>query len=298
MMHVLGWQIDTERPEQRIAVLDRLHQVEHPLLILNTCQRLEVFACPRADLPELKTSPRWRDAVAFERLARIAAGLESRILGELEILGQVRSAYRHFRKSVRPDCCALDRLFQDALALARRARRESGIDRNLTSLSGLTARELLSRVPHGAPVAVVGSGSLAGSVARYLGKRGTSPVRITSRCPRRAFSLAMEVGGFSSGLGDLHDLLDGVAGIVTATAAPHPVLYAEHIARAGRPLNIIDLGVPPDCDEGVRKQPGISYLGLEAIEAKAQINTQERRERAEVAARIIRDGALAWSRKH
>lgn len=296
-MHVNGWEIEVKEPEERLAALSRLRELNRPLLVLNTCQRLEVFACPRVDIPELETSPKWRDAVAFERIARIAAGLESRVLGELEVLGQVRSAYKQFRSAKRADCCALDRLFQDALALARRARRESGIDRNLTSLSALASRELLARVPAGLPIAVVGSGSLAGSVARYLGKRGKSPVRVTSRCPERAMTLALEVGGFGGGLDDLHHLLDGVGGIIAATAAPHPVLYAEHIAGALRPLTIVDMGVPPDCHDDVQRDPAVTYIGLEAIEAKAHINTAERRQRAEVAAEIIREGALKWSQK-
>lgn len=296
-MQLVARQIDARHPEERLEAIHRLRSIERPLLILNTCQRLEYFSCRAECVPELRTSQEWKDAVAFERLARIAAGLESRILGELEILGQVRTAYKDFRQSLRPDCCNLDRLFQDALALARRARRESGIDRNLTSLSALAARELLARVPVGEPIAVIGSGSIAGSVARYLGKRGKSPVRVTSRCPERAMTLALEVGGFGGGLDNLDHLLDGVAGIITATAAPHPILYPEHIRGARRPLAVVDLGVPPDCHNDIGTMDGVEYIGLELIESKAQVNTQDRRERAEIAAQIIRDGALAWSRK-
>ncbi len=295
-MPLVACQVNTEHPDQRVEAIHRLRGVDRPLLILNTCQRLEFFSCSEVHIPELDTSQEWKDAVAFERLARIAAGLESRILGELEILGQVRSAYKNFRQSLRPDCCNLDRLFQDALALARRARRESGIDRNLTSLSALASREILARVPDGEPIAVIGSGSIASSVARYLGKRGKSPVRVTSRCPERAMTLAQEVGGFGGGLDELVPLLKGVAGIITATAAPHPILYAEHIEHAKRPLHIADLGVPPDCHEAVQCMSTVTYVGLEHIEEKAQVNTQDRRDRAEIAARIIRDGALAWSR--
>lgn len=296
-MQLLGCEIETERPEQRLEAIQRLQETGRPALILNTCQRLEYFTWDTPSLTELRTSQEWRDAIAFERLARIAAGLESRILGELEILGQVRSAYKAFRESHRPPCRNLDRLFQDALALARRARRESGIDRNLTSLSALAARELLARVAPGDPIAVIGSGSLAGSVARYLGKRGRSPVRVTSRCPDRAITLALEVGGFGGGLSELLHLLDGVSGIITATAAPHPVLYPEHSTRTKRPLYIVDLGVPADTHEDLQGQPDVTYLGLEAIESEAQLNTQERRDRAEVAAQIIRDGAQAWTHK-
>ncbi len=295
-MQLVGCQIDIDCPEQRLEAIQRIRESGRPALILNTCQRLECFSSQAIPLSEPATTQRWQDAVAFERLARIAAGLESRILGELEILGQVRSAYKAFRTHPQHDSTDLDRLFQEALSLARRARRESGIDRNLTSLSAIAARTLIDRITDSAPVAVVGSGSIASSVVRYLGKRGKSPVRVTSRCPDRAMSLALEVGGFGGGLAELKHLLDGVAGIICATAAPHPVLYPEHLHGARRPLTIVDLGVPPDTHEVVQAMNDVDYIGLEAIEAKAQMNTLARQERAEVAARIIRDGALAWSR--
>ena len=234
--------------------------------------------------------------MAFERLARIAAGLESRILGELEILGQVRTAYRVFRQNEAGPSQDLDGLFQQALALARKARRESGIDRKMTSLSGLAARELLRRIEPGVPLAVVGSGALAGSATRYLGKRGQSPVRVSSRCPDNAVSLATEVGGFGSGLDDLQHLLDDVGGILTATAAPHPLLFAHHLAATRRPLHIVDLGVPADCSPEVRQLEHVDYTSLEEIEAHASTNVAQRRERAERAAQIIREGAITWAR--
>ncbi len=210
------------------------------------------------------------------------------------MLGQVRDGYRHFRQQGYANG-SLDRVFQEALALARKARKESGIDNNLTSLSGHAARELLARIPAGAPVAVVGAGVLAGSIARYLGKRGSSPVRVTSRCPDHALRLAMEVGGFGSGLESMAHLFVDVAGVITATSAPHPVVFAEHIARTARPLAVVDMGVPPDCDESVRGLDDVHYVGLTEIENRVQTHKQERLQRAEVAARIIADGAQAWA---
>lgn len=293
MMPFAARQIEVSKPEERVQALASLQAVEHPLLILNTCQRLEIFGwIPE---PQDDFGAEWRDYLAFERLARIAAGLESRILGELEILGQVRTAYKDFKGRCESHDTTLDRIFQDALALARRARKVSGIDRDVTSLSALAARELIARVPAGAPVAVIGSGSMASSVARYLGKRGKSPVRVTSRCPDRAMTLAMEVGGFGSGLDDLSDVLDQVAGIITATAAPHPVVYPQHIHAARRPLHIVDLGVPPDCHEDVMHMEDLHYIPLETIEGRAHVHSEDRKERAEVAAQLIRDGAVAWS---
>jgi glutamyl-tRNA reductase len=298
-MNFAAYELELTTPHEREEILGELAKDRNPpLLVLNTCQRLELFGL---DVPSIDSRHILRQrgqAEAFERLARIAAGLESRILGELEVLGQVRTAYKQFHDLSGTSAAKLDRIFQDALSLAREARRESGIDKNLTSLGALASREVLARIPDTAPVAVVGSGSIAGSVARYLKKRGNSPVRVSSRCPENALTLATEVGGFGAGLDNLAHLLDGVAAIITATAAPHPVVYGHHLDSATRPLLIIDLGVPPDCAPEIAGMDGVTYITLEQIEEKAQLNSAERRRCAEVAAQIVKDGAIAWAAKH
>ncbi|MCS6770824.1 MAG: hypothetical protein NZ740_02220 [Kiritimatiellae bacterium] len=294
-MNFVGCQLEIDAPHSREEIVNRLQRCPNPLLVLNTCQRLETFGFGFPCLETVRLTKIWSSRDAFERLARIAAGLESRILGELEIIGQVRSAYRIFRENGGAELRVLDRIFQDAIALAREARRVSGIDSNMTSLSGLAARTLLDRLPPGAHVAVVGAGSLAGAVARYLTKRGNCPIRIASRCPRNAIELAVRLGGFGVGLDEIAHLFHGVSGIVTATAAPHPLVYPHHLAEAARPLVIVDLGAPPDCHPEVAALPAVTYIGLQEIEAMAQVNTEDRRRRAEVAARIIRDGARAWT---
>lgn len=298
-MQFAAYELELPDPIAKAREVDRLRAPgQPPLLILDTCQRLEIFGVVLPPLNSAAVTGQWMDASAFERLARIAAGLESRVLGELEILGQVREAYKKFRESGGSDQSKLDRIFQDVLSLAREARRESGIDSNLISLGALASRELMERVAHSDHVAVIGAGSIAGSVARYLKKRGNFPVRVSSRCPRNAMELAMEVGGFGAGLDELAPMLEGVSGIVTATAAPHALLFKHHLEKAHRPLTIIDLGVPADCDDEVKTMDGVTYIRLEEIEAKAQVNSEERRQRGEIAARIIQEGALAWSRKH
>ncbi len=295
-MHFSACAIRFEDPKAKQDAVEAIrHGAGKPVLILDTCQRLEMYGF---DIPELAGNPVLRveeERAAFERLARIAAGLESRILGELEVLGQVRTAYRQFRQAGGAENSILDRVFQDALALAREARRKSGIDSNLTSLGALASRSLMERMPAKAPVAVIGSGSLAGSIARYLTKRGDHPIRVSSRCPENALSLAMEVGGFGVGLDGMAPMLKDVAGIVTATAAPHPIVYAHHLADTAKPLAIVDLGVPPDCSPDVLTLDHVSYVSLSEIETKAQINSEERRERAAIASNIIHDGALAWA---
>jgi glutamyl-tRNA reductase len=296
-MPLVGCELALAHPEDREAVVSLLaRSAGHGLLILDTCQRLECYGFREPELPSITVGRTWRDASAFERLARIAAGLESRILGELEVLGQVRDAYRRFRADGGTEDAALDRMFQDALAVARKARRKSGIDRTLTSLGSVAARLLLARVPGTAPLAIVGSGSLAGSVARHLAAGGQRAIRIAGRCPENALRLAARINGFASGLNEMAHLFEGVRGIITATAAPHPVVFPHHLARSDRPLTIIDLGTPPDCSPEVRGLPGLAYVPLREVEERAQVNVEDRRRRAEAAARIVHEGALEWAR--
>lgn len=292
-----AFELEAADPIARHIAVGTMRTAMPPMLILNTCQRLECWGFGEPAARGINVRNQFASAQAFERLARIAAGLESRILGELEILGQVRTSYKQFREDGGSTHARLDRIFQDALALARKARRESGIDQNLTSLGALASCQLMSRVPPTAPVAVVGSGSVAASVARYLSKRGEYPVRVSSRCPENAMQLALECGGFGAGLDQLSHLLDGVEGIITATAAPHAVIYDHHLEGAKKPLTIIDLGVPADCAPEVQKMDGVTYIPLIEVEERAQLNSDERRQRAELAGRIIRDGALAWAAK-
>ena len=260
-----------------------------PLLVLSTCQRLETYGWnPATPLPVGITARRIDEGEAIRRLARIAAGLESRVVGELEVMGQVRQAYKEFHARFGKDEARLDRVFQQAIALARKARRESGVDANLTGLAGLTARRVMESVPEDTPVAVVGSGTLAKSVARYLGKRSQLPVHVSSRCPENAMKLAMEVGGFASGLDELVPVLARVDVVVTATAAPHPLIYNRHLqSERKRRRLIIDLGEPPDCAPEVHGRTDLDYVGLLELEAHAQSNTQERMERAARAEKII-----------
>ena len=295
-MELIGFEIEVHPPGAREAVVDDLRRgSDDPMMVLDTCQRLEVFGMVEpAPVRHATFVRRWTAQQAFERLVRIAAGVESRILGELEVLGQVREAYRSFREMTGGNEVALDRMFQDALFLARKARKASGIDRELTSIGALAARELIACVPEGKPIAVIGAGSLAGSIARYLGKRGNSPIHVASRCPENALRLAAKIGGFGMGLDAMAGQLSQAWGIVCATAAPHPVVYDHHLGPEHRPVMIIDLGVPPDCEEKLALRPGITYVPLATIEQKADVNMARREASAEVASAHIRQGAAAW----
>lgn len=292
-MQVSGYQLSVTEPTERPALVDKLRRENW--FVLDTCQRLEAFGCGVPDVDPARIVERWTASESFARLVRIATGLESRVLGELEVLGQVRAAYKCFHERTNGSLMDLDRMFQDILALARKARKKSGIDSHITSLSGLAARELLSCVEVGDPLVVIGSGTLAESVVRYLGKRGNSPIRVAGRCPDKAMSLALKAGGFGASLNDLDHLLEGARGIVTATAAPHPVLYPHHLESVVLPITVIDLGEPPDCCETLKDAEGVEYLDLLAIESKSETNWQGREAAAQTAEQVIQDGVILWS---
>ena len=290
IQRLTAFHIEACTPEVRERAVHALKSdMETPRLVLDTCQRFEVYGYEPPQLGEgVQIVESYSQADALEHFSRIAAGLESRTLGELEIMGQVRTAYKMFHAHFGKHHIELDRIFQDGVSLGRRARRESGIDANLTSLGALAARELVDRMGPNDPVAVIGSGSLASNVARYLGKRGKMPIRVASRCPDNALNLAMECGGFATGLDNLTHLLDDVAGVITATAAPHPVIYPEHLEDTRDDLLLIDLGEPADCCTSVQGLEHVEYLDLLEIESRSQTNTADRRQCADRAGKLIR----------
>lgn len=271
----------------KVRWADRLCADLPAALVLNTCQRLEVYGTRLALPAEAPVTERFAGTVAVERLARIAAGLESRIPGEFEVLGQVRAAYKRFRAHPQWHASPLDALFQKALAAARQARRKSGIDQMATSVAALAVHRLTRQIAPGESVAVIGTGSLAGSVARRLAKQERHPIKIASRCPVRAGNLAGQLGACGASLSDLVDLLEGVSAVITATGAPHPVLRSTHVANSRRPLYIVDLSVPRDCHPELDEDPSVIQIPLESIEGEALINMDERRQRAAKAAAII-----------
>lgn len=281
--------IDIPDPAERDRTARELRaHRDFPMLVLNTCQRLETYGRQRpAGIAPERIVREHSDEEAVRTLARIACGLESRILGELEVMGQVRQAYKEFHRAFGNDDTRLDRMFQKAISLARRARKQSGIDQKLTGLSALASRQILDTVPGDANVTIVGSGSLARGVARYLSKRSNLVVQISSRCPENAMRLAMECGGFASGLDELAPMLREARVIVTATAAPHPLVYNAHLPPAEERRLVIDLGEPPDCAREVMERADIDYVGLLDIEAHAETNTEERSRRADIARRVI-----------
>ena len=279
--------------------------------VVSTCNRVEVYAevdkfhaglsaisdllarhsgIPLAELTE-HLYVRYEDR-AVQHLLTVAAGLDSMVVGESQILGQVRQAIGLAREQGTLSR-ALDGLGTLALRTAKRAHTETGIDRagaNLVSVGvGLAAAELApagdEEVPDpvhplaGLRVLVVGAGSMSALAVATAHRLGAAGIVVTNRTPERAERLAASVSGSTAGFAELPAALAGADLVISCTGAVGLVITAGMAAEAlrlrsgaggeaeTRPLVMLDLALPHDVDRAAAGLPGVSVLGLDSLEA-------------------------------
>jgi glutamyl-tRNA reductase len=234
-----------------------------------------------------------RNCDAARHLYRVAAGLDSMVVGEAEIQGQVKRAYEAAiaRETVGP---LSNHLFKAALATGKRVRTETGIGERQMSLPSVAvalARELLGDL-HGRVVVIVGTGETGELAARALADSGGRPVFVASRRRDRAISLAKRYGGESLMFDELPLALERADILVAATASPHLLLEAQELAevmtgRGGRPLLLIDLAVPRDIDATCAELDGVSLYDIDDLQAVVMRNRKVRQAEARKAEGIV-----------
>ena len=225
-----------------------------------------------------------QDEDATRNLFRVSCGLDSMILGESQILGQVSDAYGKAAeaKTTGP---FLSRLFQEAIAMGKRARSETPIGSRPVSLCSVAARAVQETHPdlNQQRVMIVGAGSMGRMAARYFRDLGVNHLVIVNRRLEHAQSLANEVHAEAAGWEALFDQLRLADVALLATAAPSFILGSDdvHNVMAHRPersLTLVDLSVPRNVHPDVAKQPGIKLLDMDALGARieeAQVARQE-----------------------
>lgn len=267
--------------------LGRAGEVAQTLVVLATCNRFELYwwgdddqefrLCGLAQDRGFELGPsvmyRRDGAAALHHLFTVASGLDSQILGETEILGQVRRAHE-----LAHECGAttweLDAAFTAALAAGRRARRETMLGRHPASVSGaalLQAKICCGGSLAGKHVLLVGAGEAAEGVLRGLQTEGAGSVVVLNRHAERASLL---VSSWNASAGSWDDLAGGLAAadvVITATAAPAPILSVSALetallARPESPLVIIDLAVPRNVDPAARDLPGLRLFDLDDLQ--------------------------------
>jgi len=272
------------------------------VVCLSTCNRTELYAVhPDSDTAEtlaaeaLSATPelyRLRDGDAALHLFRVAAGLDSLVPGEGEILGQVRTSYEDGTTGP-----MLDRLFRQALHAGKKVRAETAIAESPSSVSSAAAA--LAQQVFGdladCRVLLIGAGGVSELAARNLASRGAAIGWVASRTLERATELAARHGAEALSLDELPSRLGEADIVVSSTSAPDFVVTADHMpARKGRPLFLIDLAVPRDVDPAVADTEGVYLYDIDDLEAVVSESLSGRRREAERAEAIVAQEAARF----
>ena len=269
--------------------------------VLSTCNRTEVYAvaerfhgayadirdffCELGGLQPDDLHPHLysqHDDAAVAHLFEVAAGLDSDVLGESEILGQVRAAWETAQAEGGAKA-TLNLLFRHAVETGKRARTETGIARGTASVSHAAVEMATSHLGDltGAEVLILGAGEMAEGMATALAGAAPVEILVANRTWNTALELADHVGGSAVRLADLADALSRVDVLLTSTGASSPVVTVEDLApvmdaRHGRPLLIVDIAVPRDVDPAVRSLPGVTLLDMDDLREFAQAGVDRR----------------------
>jgi glutamyl-tRNA reductase len=234
-----------------------------------------------------------RNCDAARHLYRVVSGLESMIVGEAEIQGQVKRSYETAQAGETAGPLT-HRLFRAALETGKRVRTETGIGEGQLSLPGAAvalAREQLGDLT-GRRVVIIGTGETSELTARSLADSGATPVFVANRRRDRALGLARRYRGTTVPLDELPEALLTADIVVAATASPHLLLEVREITdvmsqRSGRPLLLIDLAVPRDIDAACAALDGVSLYDIDDLQAVANRNRKVRKAEARRAEGII-----------
>src|ERR1700734_444300 len=278
-------------------------------MILSTCNRVELLTSQEPDAPHLLDflgnyfgiepqllAPHlyeYRQQDAVRHLFRVACSLDSMVIGEPQILGQVKSSYLAARSAgaVRGH---LDKVLQRAFVVAKRVRSETQIGTTSVSIASV-AVELAKKIfgsLEGKRVLLVGAGKMSEQAARHLLAQGAGAVLVANRTHERAAQLAQRFGGRAIQFDDLYAHADQADIIITSTGSPRPVFRREHAQhflqqRRGRPMFFIDIAVPRDVDPEVNKLDGIFLYDIDDLQSVAGSHLKERGKEAELAEAMI-----------
>ena len=291
---------------------------EHPeireAVVLSTCNRTELYVVV-SDPVEAETTVlgmfarqagmrptelidgiySQRNCDAARHLYRVTSGLESMIVGEAEVQGQVKRAYEA-ALAARTTGPMSNKLFRAALATGKRVRTDTAIGAGGASIASVAAEaargalgELASR-----HVLIIGAGETAELTARALSEQGVSTIFVANRRRERAIALAQRFGGATISFDALPGELERADIVVASTASPHAIVGAEELelvtrTRGGRPLLLLDLAVPRDIDPDCAALPGVTLVDIDGLQAQVACTHSERRIEARRAEGIVEE---------
>jgi len=278
-------------------------------MIVSTCNRVEILAAvesPDTDLiafvhrhfgldPAILAPHIYehRDQEAVRHLFRVAASLDSMVVGEPQILGQVKDAFAVARSSGTISG-QLEHLLQSAFAAAKRVRTETAIGSNSVSIASVAvelARKIFGSL-NGRTVFLVGAGKMSELAARHLVQQGAGAILVTNRTQERARQLAEPFNGRVIPFDQLYEAATEADIVISSTGAPHPIFRREHgqafmHRRRNRPMFFIDIAVPRDVDPAMNKVDGVFVYDIDDLQAVAASHMAERSAQAGDAESLI-----------
>ncbi len=287
-------------------------------VILSTCNRVELYAVtnlePRAAFAALRdfllNCHDYRDPLqdefytlaephSVEHLFKVACGLDSMVLGETEILGQLKKAYDVALQGGHSGA-RLNKAFQKAFNVAKHIRTETNIQRGSVSV-GSVAVELAEKIftsLHDRQAMVIGAGETSEKTARALLSRGVKSIIVSNRSHERAVALAAELGGRAIHFEEWAAEFPGTDIVISSTSAPHYILDRARLApllkpRKNRPLLLIDIAVPRDIEPEVNFLENVYLYNIDDLQAIADDYLRQRREEIARCEAIIREKAGA-----
>ncbi len=275
-----------ESSQVRESWLSRL-QRPHPSVLLCTCDRTEMYSGDGE-----------ADEITLRHLFRVAGGLDSPLLGENAILGQIKNSYAqavqdHF---ISP---GLHRLFQHALRTGKRIRKETSLGVGAMShaqgVMEVINQEGINLADKN--VIIIGVNKLSKDLLSYLVKKGAKTLLLGNRTLERAQILAAQFGAQAFSLDHLVPTLRNGRLIITATAAPHSIITPAHWPTDGVKRTIFDLSFPRDVEIAVSQLPEVQYFGLTEVENRVDQNKENRKKAISQAERIVGEEILRYKRR-
>jgi glutamyl-tRNA reductase len=278
-------------------------------MIVSTCNRVEMlavleesgvslsgFMAHYSGLESAVLEPHlfeYRDKEAVSHLFRMAASLDSMVVGEPQILGQVKEAFA-IARAAGTVSGQLEHLLQSAFSAAKKARSETGIGSNSVSIASVAvemARKIFGSL-QGRTVFLVGAGKMSELAARHLVQQGAGAILVSNRTQERARRIAEDFNGRVIPFEQLHDAAGEADIVISSTGAPHPIFRREHgqaflHRRRNKPMFFIDIAVPRDVDPKMNDLDGIFVYDIDDLQQVAASHMQERSRQAVDAESLI-----------
>lgn len=292
---------DISKMERSAQELDRLFELiqekyyPNEYIQIKTCNRAEIYlvleGCELEDI-DGQAFVIEQDKEALKHLLRLSSGLESMIIGEDQILGQIKDAQK---RSIKEGCCGpvLKTTFTKAVHVGQVVRKKTRINKGSISI-GSAAVELAESV-HGdlkcKKVLVIGAGKMGTLVAKALVEKKLKAIIVANRTYDRALDLARELGGYAIHFDKLDEAMKDVDVVISATGAPHPILTYEKVKETISPENLhnvvmVDIANPRDIDEKVAEL-GVKLFNIDDLRGIADKSLKMRESEAQEAARIV-----------